>query len=561
MEENKIENYAENFIDNFIKEDMANQVYDHPVHTRFPPEPNGYLHIGHAKSICLNFTTAAKHNGFCNLRFDDTNPAKEEQEFIDSIIDTVHWLGFDWQDRLFYASDYFEQLYQFAIELINKGLAYVCDLSQDEMREMRGTPTKAGQISPFAARSVEENLQLFADMRKGLYPDGAKVLRARIDMASSNFNMRDPVLYRIQHSHHQRTGSDWCIYPMYDFAHPLSDALEGITHSICTLEFENHRPLYDWLMNNCSVPCKSRQIEFARLNIEGTVMSKRKLRRLVEGNYVKGWDDPRMPTLAAMRRRGYPPAAIRDFCEKIGVAKADNMVEMALLEHCVRNQLNLKALRRMAVLEPLKLTISNWPENEQPNLSAENNPEDTASGRRPLSFSQHLYIERSDFMEEPIKGFHRLSLGAEVRLKYAYIIRCDEVIKDENGEVCELICSYDPNSKSGSDTSGKKVKGTIHWVDCATAKKAEIRLYNPLFTLDNPDATPEGQDFTDYINPQSEQIVAEAYVEAALAEEQAGESYQFLRNGYFVHDTDSSEQKPVFNRVVSLKDSWAKKQK
>ncbi len=561
MEENKIENYAENFIDNFIKEDMANQVYDHPVHTRFPPEPNGYLHIGHAKSICLNFTTAAKHNGFCNLRFDDTNPAKEEQEFIDSIIDTVHWLGFDWQDRLFYASDYFEQLYQFAIELINKGLAYVCDLSQEEMREMRGTPTKAGKLSPFAARSVEENLQLFADMRNGLFPDGAKVLRARIDMASSNFNMRDPVLYRIQHSHHQRTGNDWCIYPMYDFAHPLSDALEGITHSICTLEFENHRPLYDWLMNNCSVPCKSRQIEFARLNIEGTVMSKRKLRRLVEGNYVKGWNDPRMPTLAAMRRRGYPPAAIRDFCEKIGVAKADNMVEMALLEHCVRNQLNLKALRRMAVLEPLKVTISNWPQNEQPNLSAENNPEDANSGRRPLSFSKHIYIERSDFMEEPIKGFHRLTLGAEVRLKYAYIIRCDEVIKDENGQVCELICSYDPNSKSGSDTSGKKVKGTIHWVDCATAKKAEIRLYNPLFTLDNPDATPEGQDFTDYINPKSEQIVAEAYIEAALAEGQRGESYQFLRNGYFVHDIDSSEQKPIFNRVVSLKDSWAKKQK
>ena len=549
-----------NFIDDIINKDLQSGKYGNRVHTRFPPEPNGYLHIGHAKSICLNFGTAAKYNGLCNLRFDDTNPAKEEQEFIDSIMESVRWLGFDWQERLFFASDYFEQLYEFAVQLIKKGKAYVCDLSQEEMRLYRGTPTTPGKLSPYAARCVEENLQLFGDMRAGKFADGSRVLRARIDMASPNFNMRDPVLYRIQRSTHPRTKDVWCIYPMYDYAHPLSDALEGITHSICTLEFENHRPLYDWCIENCDVPCKSQQIEFARLNITYTVMSKRKLRRLVEENFVNGWDDPRMPTLAGMRRRGYPPAAIRGFCEKIGVAKSNSTVEFSLLEHCLRDELNITANRVMAVLEPLKIVLTNWPDGVGEMLPAENNPERPEAGRRELSFGRELFIERSDFMEAPLKGFHRLYPGGEVRLKHAYIIRCEEVVKDAAGDIIELRCAYDPQTKSGEAGSGKKVKGTIHWLDAATALPAKLRLYGQLFTKENPDDVPEGEDFTDYLSADSLIIPPRALVEASLADVEQGQSYQFMRLGYFAVDQDSAPGKPVFNRIVSLKDSWAKKQ-
>jgi len=550
---------SDNFIDDIIHADLKSGKYGDRVHTRFPPEPNGYLHIGHAKSICLNFGTAAKYDGLCNLRFDDTNPSKEEQEYIDSIMDTVRWLGFDWQERLFHASDYFEELYQFAVQLINKGLAYVCDLSQEEMRLMRGTPTKAGTVSPYAARTVEENLQLFMDMRAGKFADGSRVLRARIDMASPNFNMRDPVLYRIQRSSHPRTGDAWLIYPMYDYAHPLSDALEGITHSICTLEFENHRPLYDWCIENCDVPCKSQQIEFARLNVTNTVMSKRKLRRLVEEGYVNGWDDPRMPTLAGMRRRGYPPAAIRSFCEKIGVAKANSTVEFSLLEHCLRDELNTSASRVMAVLEPLKVVLTNWPEGHSENLIAENNPECPQAGTRELTFGRELYIERNDFMEEPVKGFHRLMPGGEVRLKHAFIIRCEEVVKDAAGKITELRCTYDPATRSGEAGSGRKVKGTIHWLEATTAIAAELRLYNHLFTKENPDDVPEGEDFTDHLSADSLFIPDGALVEASLAQVQPGQVYQFMRQGYFAADLDTMPGKPVFNRVVSLKDSWARK--
>ncbi|MCL2496663.1 MAG: glutamine--tRNA ligase/YqeY domain fusion protein [Clostridiales bacterium] len=549
---------SDNFIDDIIHADLKSGKYGGRVHTRFPPEPNGYLHIGHAKSICLNFGTADKFAGKFNLRFDDTNPAKEEQEFIDSIMDTVRWLGVDWEDRLFHASDYFEELYQFAVRLIKDGKAYVCDLSQEEMRLMRGTPTQPGVISPYASRTLEENLQLFADMRAGKFADGSRVLRARIDMASPNFNMRDPVLYRIQRSTHPRTGDAWCIYPMYDYAHPLSDALEGITHSICTLEFENHRPLYDWCIANCDVPCKSQQIEFARLNITHTVMSKRKLRRLVEEGYVKGWDDPRLPTLAGMRRRGYPPTAIRSFCEKIGVAKANSTVEFSLLEHCLRDELNTNANRVMAVVDPLKIVLSNWPEGHNESLIAENNPECPQAGTRELPFGRELFIERSDFMEEPVKGFHRLMPGGEVRLKHAYIIRCEEVVKDAAGNITELRCTYDPATKSGEAGSGRKVKGTIHWLDAFTAVPAELRMYNHLFTKENPDDVPEGEDFTDHLSPDSLIIPAGALVEASLAHVKAGQAYQFMRQGYFAADSDTLPGKPVFNRIVSLKDSWAK---
>lgn len=549
----------DNFIDDIIHKDLQSGKYGGRVHTRFPPEPNGYLHIGHAKSICLNFGDAAKYGGLCNLRFDDTNPSKEEQEFIDSIMESVRWLGFDWQDRLYFASDYFEQLYGFAVQLIQKGLAYVCDLSQEEIRLYRGTPTTPGKLSPYVMRSVEENLQLFTDMRAGKFPDGSRVLRARIDMASPNFNMRDPVLYRIQRSTHPRTGDAWCIYPMYDYAHPLSDALEGITHSICTLEFENHRPLYDWCIENCDVPCKSQQIEFARLNITHTVMSKRKLRRLVEENFVNGWDDPRMPTLAGMRRRGYPPAAIRSFCEKIGVAKANSTVEFSLLEHCLRDELNTSANRVMAVLEPLKVVLTNWPQGKREMQIAENNPEQPESGSRELPFGRELFIEQSDFMEEPVKGFHRLIPGGEVRLKHAYIIRCEEVIKDAEGNITELRCTYDPQTKSGEAGSGKKVKGTIHWLDASTALPAQVRLYGQLFDQENPDDTPEGEDFTDHLAPDSLFIPPHALVEASLADVGPGQSYQFMRQGYFAADQDTKPGKPVFNRIVSLKDSWGKK--
>ncbi len=544
------------FINTIINNDLKEGKCSEKVHTRFPPEPNGRLHIGHAKAICIDFGTAKEYGGLCNLRFDDTNPSKEEQQFIDAIQEDIHWLGFDWQNRLYYASDYFEKLYDFAAQLIKEGKAYVCDLSQDEIRAYRGTPTVPGTISPYASRSVEENLQLFAQMREGCFEDGSRVLRARIDMASSNFNMRDPVMYRIQRSHHQRTGDKWCIYPMYDYAHPVSDALEGITHSICTLEFENHRPLYEWFLNNIDVPCKSRQIEFARLNITYTVMSKRKLRRLVEEGFVSDWDDPRMPTLSGMRRRGYPAAAIRDFCDKIGVAKANSTVEFSLLEHCVRDILNTNADRVMAVIDPLKVVIDNYQGSEL--LPAENNPELPERGKREISFSNQIYIERSDFMEEPVKGFRRLTVGSEVRLKFAYIIKCESIVKDENGNIVELHCSYDPATKSGSDNSGKKVKGTIHWVDAAKAIPATLQLYDNLFAKENPDDVEEDKDFIDYLNPSSLITVKNALIEASLADAAKGVPYQFMRQGYFVADYDSSLQHLIFNRIASLKDSWGK---
>ncbi len=550
---------ANNFIEALINDDLQNGRYDGRVHTRFPPEPNGYLHIGHAKAICIDFGTAEKYGGLTNLRMDDTNPTKEDVEYVEAIQEDIHWLGYDWQDRFFYASDYFEQMYQYAVALIKKGLAYVCQLSPDEFKEMRGDLTHPA-VSPYRERPIEESLDLFARMRAGEFENGAMTLRAKIDLASPNFNMRDPVLYRINHMRHHRTGDTWCIYPMYDYAHPLEDAIEGITHSLCSLEFEDHRPLYDWVIANCDVPCRSRQIEFARLNITNTVMSKRKLRRLVEEGFVSGWDDPRMPTLAGMRRRGYPPEAIRNFCEKIGVAKSNSTVEFPLLEFCVREELNTTADRAMAVIDPLKVIITNYPAGQSEELPADNNLEKEDGGTRLLHFTRELYIEQSDFMEEPIKGFHRLMPGGEVRLKYAYIIRCDEVIKDEAGKITELHCSYDPNTRSGNDTSGKKVKGTIHWVDAASAVPAELRLYDCLFAKSNPDDTEEGEDFTDFVSADS-LVVKHALLEASLADAPLAKPYQFMRQGYFIKDKDSGEGNLIFNRIVTMKDSWNKKQK
>lgn len=547
---------AANFIQAAINEDLLNNRFGQRVHTRFPPEPNGYLHIGHAKSICLNFGTAAAYQGLCNLRFDDTNPAKEETEFIESIKEDIHWLGFDWEERLFFASDYFEKIYQCAVELIEKGLAYVCHLTPEEMRQYRGTPTEPGK-SPYRDRSIEENLALFADMRAGKFADGECTLRAKIDMASPNFNMRDPVIYRIQRSEHHRTGNAWCIYPMYDFAHPISDALEGITHSICTLEFEIHRPLYDWVLDHVSIPCHSRQIEFARLNITGFVMSKRRLRRLVEEGFVQGWDDPRMPTISGLRRRGYTPSAIRDFCERIGVAKSNSIVEYSLLEHCIREDLDPHAYRVMTVLDPIKVVLTNYPAEQTEQLPADNNPQCPEQGKRLLPFSKELYIEREDFMEDPPKKYHRLTPGGEVRLKHAYIIRCEEVVKDADGNIVELHCTYDPSSKSGQDTSGKKVKGTIHWVDAAQGVDVEVRLYDRLFSVDNPEDVPEGVDFTSNLNPDSLKVV-HAKAEPSLAMAMAWERFQFLRHGFFMVDPDSTTDHLIFNRIVSLKDSWAK---
>ena len=550
---------ANNFIEALINDDLQNGRYDGRVHTRFPPEPNGYLHIGHAKAICIDFGTAEKYGGLTNLRMDDTNPTKEDVEYVEAIQEDIHWLGYDWQDRFFYASDYFEQMYQYAVALIKKGLAYVCQLSPDEFKEMRGDLTHPA-VSPYRERPIEESLDLFARMRAGEFENGAMTLRAKIDLASPNFNMRDPVLYRINHMRPHRTGDTWCIYPMYDYAHPLEDAIEGITHSLCSLEFEDHRPLYDWVIANCDVPCRSRQIEFARLNITNTVMSKRKLRRLVEEGFVSGWDDPRMPTLAGMRRRGYPPEAIRNFCEKIGVAKSNSTVEFPLLEFCVREELNTTADRAMAVIDPLKVIITNYPAGQSEELPADNNLEKEDGGTRLLHFTRELYIEQSDFMEEPIKGFHRLMPGGEVRLKYAYIIRCDEVIKDEAGKITELHCSYDPNTRSGNDTSGKKVKGTIHWVDAASAVPAELRLYDCLFAKSNPDDTEEGEDFTDFVSADS-LVVKHALLEASLADAPLAKPYQFMRQGYFIKDKDSGEGNLIFNRIVTMKDSWNKKQK
>jgi glutaminyl-tRNA synthetase len=550
-----------NFIQTIINEDLKENKNDGRVHTRFPPEPNGYLHIGHAKSICLNFGIAAKNNGLCNLRFDDTNPSKEDVEYVESIKEDVHWLGFDWEERLFYASDYFEELYQFAEQLIKEGKAYVCDLTAQEIKEYRGTLTEPGQDSPYRNRSVEENLELFRAMRAGAYPDGSRVLRAKIDMSSSNLNMRDPVLYRIQRAEHHRTGSKWCIYPMYDYAHPLSDALEKITHSICTLEFENHRPLYDWVLEACHIDPRPQQIEFARLNLTYTVMSKRKLRELVEKGYVNGWDDPRMPTISGLRRRGYTPESIRDFCERIGVAKSNSTVDIALLEHCVREDLNKRAPRAMCVLRPLKVVIENYPENQVEMLKAEINPEDPTMGLREIPFSREIYIEQEDFMENPPKKFFRLTPGSEVRLKHAYIIKCTQVIKDEQtGEIKELWCTYDPETKSGMSQANRKVKGTLHWVSAGQAVAAEVRLYDHLFVKENPEDEEDG-DFTVNLNLRSVEVLTSALVEPELAKAEPGSRFQFLRQGYFCVDPDSTPERRVFNRIVSLKDTWAKVQK
>lgn len=551
-----------NFVQNIITEDLAQGKNQGRVHTRFPPEPNGYLHIGHAKSICLNFGLALANGGLCNLRFDDTNPSKEDQEYVDSIMEDVRWLGFDWDDRLFYASDYFEHLYEYAVQLIKKGKAFVCDLSAQEIRDYRGTLTEPGQESPYRNRSVEENLDLFTRMRAGEFPDGSRVLRAKIDMASPNVNMRDPVIYRILRATHHRTGDDWCIYPMYDYAHPLSDALEEITHSVCTLEFSDHRPLYDWCLDwvdySQEAQGRPQQIEFARLNLNYTVMSKRKLKELVEQKYVNGWDDPRMPTISGLRRRGYTPEAIRDFCDRIGVAKRNSTVDIGLLEHCIREDLNLRAPRVMAVLQPLKVTITNYPAGKVEWLESDNNPENPAMGTRQIPFAKEIYIEQEDFMENPPKKFFRLKPGGEIRLKSAYIIRCDEVVKNAAGEVVELYCSYDPESKSGGATAGRKVKGTSHWVSASHAVDAEVRLYNHLFATENPDDEEEGSDYKSKLNPESLQVLTGCKLEPELAKAVPGDRFQFLRQGYFSADQDSNPEKLIFNRIVSLRDSWAK---
>ncbi len=549
-----------NFIEEIIEEDIRNGVNDGRVHTRFPPEPNGYLHIGHAKSICLNFGLGKKYNGKTNLRFDDTNPVKEDVEYVDSIMEDVRWLGFDWEDRLFYASDYFEQLYEYAVILIRKGKAYVCDMTADEISETRGTPTRPGKESPYRNRSVGENLDLFSRMRAGEFPDGTRVLRAKIDMTSPNMHMRDPVLYRILHAHHHRTGDQWCIYPMYDFAHGQSDSIERITHSVCTLEFEVHRPLYDWFIREIGIYAP-RQIEFARLNMTYTVMSKRKLLELVREGYVNGWDDPRMPTICGLRRRGYTPESIRNFADTIGVAKRDNIIDVSLLEFCIREDLNRKANRLMAVLDPLKVVIDNYPDDLTEEMESVNNPEDESKGKRKVPFSKTIFIERDDFMEDPPNKFFRLAPGREVRLKAAYIIKCEEVVKDpKTGEITEIHCTYDPMTKSGMPESNRKVKGTLHWVSEKHAVKAEIRLYDRLFVKENPDDSEEGTTYKDYLNPESLKVLT-AMIEPAVKNAQVLEKYQFERIGYFSVDKDSTARNIVFNRVVPLKDSWSKVEK
>lgn len=551
-----------NFIEKIIREDNKTGKYDNRVHTRFPPEPNGYLHIGHAKSIALNFGIALKYkDGLCNLRFDDTNPTKEELEYINSIKEDVRWLGFDWSDREYFASDYFDKLYELAIQLIKDGKAYVCDLSPEETRKYRGTLTKPGKNSPYRDRSVEENLSLFNKMKNGEFKDGERVLRAKIDMSSPNLNMRDPVIYRILHAEHHRTGDKWCIYPMYDYTHGISDSIEGITHSICTLEFEDHRPLYDWFLNELKL-YHPQQIEFARLNLTYTLMSKRKLLNLVQDKNVNGWDDPRMPSISGLRRRGYTPESIRDFCERIGVAKVKSVVDIALLEHCLREDLNKRAQRVMAVLNPLKIIITNYPEDKEELLDAENNPEDPSMGKRQIPFSRKLYIEQDDFKEDPPKKFHRLSPGKEVRLKHAYYITCNEVIKDnKTGEIKELHCTYDPATKGGWSNDGRKVKGTSHWVSAKHAIKAEVRLYDHLFTKEDPENVQENKDFKENINPDSLKILTSCLVEPSLKDAKPGDNFQFLRQGYFCMDPDSKDDNLVFNRAVSMKDSWAKIEK
>jgi len=553
---------ASNFIREIIAEDLKNNKHNGRVATRFPPEPNGYLHIGHAKSICLNFGIAKENQtGVCHLRFDDTNPSKEEVEYVDSIQEDVKWLGFDWQTHLYYASDYFEQMYQYAVELIRLGKAFVCDLNQQQMREYRGTLTEPGKNSPYRDRSVEENLDLFERMRAGEFEEGQKVLRAKIDMSSPNLNMRDPVIYRILKAHHHRTGDKWCIYPMYDYAHCLSDSIEKITHSICTLEFEDHRPLYDWVLDELNVECHPQQIEFARLNISHTVLSKRKLLELVKQGYVSGWTDPRMPTISGLRRRGYTPAALRNFCEKIGVAKRESMVEIALLEHTLREDLNLNALRVMGVLNPLKVIIDNYPDDQEEELDAVNNPENAEAGNRTVPFSQVIYIEQDDFKEEPPKGFFRLSPGKEVRLKHAYYITCVGVEKNDQGEVIAVHCTYDPETKGGWSKDQRMVKGTLHWVSAKHAVDAEVRLYDHLFSKTNPNEEKEGVDYKSYLNSNSLQILTGCKLEPSLANAPLGQPYQFIRQGYFCLDPDSTSEKLVFNRTVALKDTWAKVEK
>ncbi|MFC1676397.1 glutamine--tRNA ligase/YqeY domain fusion protein [Planctomycetota bacterium] len=549
------------FVRSIVAEDLKSGKWDGKVVTRFPPEPNGFLHIGHAKSICLNFGIAAENDGAtCNLRFDDTNPVKEEDEYVESIKQDVKWLGWDWEDRLYFASDYFEQMYEYAAQLIKVGKAYVCDLTAEQTREYRGSLTESGRPSPFRGRSVEENLELFEQMRKGEFADGSKTLKAKIDMASPNVNMRDPVMYRILHASHHRTGDKWCIYPMYDWAHGLEDSLEKITHSICTLEFENHRPLYDWFLDQLGVH-HPQQIEFARLNLTYTVMSKRKLLQLVEQGLVNGWDDPRMPSLSGMRRRGYSPEAIRNFCKLIGVNKFNSTIDIAFLEHCLREDLNKTSPRVMAVLNPLKVVIDNYPEDRIEELDAINNPADPRAGTRKVPFSKVLYIERDDFMEDPPKKFFRLAQGREVRLRYAYFVTCTDIVKDEKGEIVELHCTYDPATKGGDAPDGRRVKATLHWVSAAKALQAEVRLYDHLFTKENPDDASEGEDFTSSLNPNSLEILERCYVEPALAAAKPLDRYQFERLGYFCVDKDSCEEKLVFNRTVTLRDTWAKIQK
>lgn len=549
-----------NFIREMIDEDLKTGRFDGRVHTRFPPEPNGYLHIGHAKAICLNFGIAQDYGGKCNLRFDDTNPAKEKQEYIDSQTEDIRWLGFDWEDRLFFASDYFAQLYEWAVALIKQGKAYVDHLSQEEMREYRGTLTEPGKNSPYRDRSIEENLALFEKMKNGEFKEGECVLRAKIDMASGNINMRDPVMYRIIDAEHPRTGRQWHIYPMYDWAHGQSDSIEGVTHSLCSLEYEDHRPLYDWFLDQLGI-YHPQQIEFARLNLNYTVLSKRRLIRLVEENHVRGWDDPRMPTLSGMRRRGYTAEAIRNFCDMVGVAKSNSTADIAMLEYCVRQDLNKRAPRVMGVLNPLKVVLTNYPEGQVEEMDAVNNPEDPSAGTRKVPFSRVLYIEQDDFMEDPPSKFYRLAPGREVRLRYGYFIKCEDVVKDADGNITELRCTYDPATRQGEAPDGRKVKATIHWVSAAHALEAEVRLYGHLFSTPNPNDVEEGKDFTDYIDPNSLQTLPVCYVEPSLKDVQAGTSVQFERLGYFCADPDSTADKLVFNRTVTLRDEWAKLQK
>jgi len=551
---------SKHFIHEFVEEDIAagGRFAGMTVHTRFPPEPNGYLHIGHAKAIVIDFGTAEKYSGVCNLRMDDTNPSKEDVEYVEAIQEDIHWLGYDWGDRFYFASDYFPRMYELACDLIKKSLAYVCEQTPEQMRESRGTLTSSGTPSPWRDRSPEESLDLFARMKAGEFADGSMVLRAKIDMTSGNMNMRDPVLYRILRAHHHRTGDTWCIYPMYDYAHPIEDALENITHSLCSLEFEDHRPLYDWVVNNCDLPSKPRQIEFARLGINHTVMSKRKLRHLVENQLVSGWDDPRLPTLGGLRRRGYTPKSIRNFCERIGVSKVNSTVEYSFLEHCLREDLNTTATRVMAVLRPVKLVIDNYPVDQTEIFVVENNPEDPSAGTREVSFSRELWIEVDDFLENPVKGYFRLFPGNEVRLKAAYVVRCTGCDKDENGQVVAVHATYDPDTRGGNTPDGRKVKGTIHWVDSQTALPAEVRLYDNLFSVADPDAA--DRNFLDCINPASLEVLPDARVEASLASYQVPASFQFLRLGYFCLDSgDSQPGHLVFNRSVSLKDSFKPK--